>query len=215
MRSPITYCIAFMAMTLSPIAAFATGMTPLKQMPAGEYTLDETHASLHFKVSHLGLSDYTARFTDFDASLTLNPEAPEKSVIKASVNPLSIKTDYPHPEKKDFDKKLAENESWFNGLKYPSVTFESTELTRMNATKGVMKGNLTMLGETKPVSFDVTFNGAYENKPFANVPAVGVSAIGTIQRSEWGFSTYVPNIGDEVKIMMELEFHKVTGETSD
>lgn len=211
MRSLFIYLTALMALIMIPAIASATGMTPLKQLPDGDYVLDKSHASLHFKVSHLGLSNYTARFTDFESTLTLDPAAPENSTITASVNPLSIETDYPKPEEKDFDKKLSEDEHWLNGLKFSKITFESTKLTRINANTGTLEGNLTMLGVTKPVSFDVTLNGAYENKPFANVPALGVSASGTIKRSEWGFDTYVPNIGDDVEIIMELEFHKAAG----
>ncbi len=196
------------AMIFLPTLAFATGMTPLKQMPAGEYELDPTHASLVFKIDHIGLSHYTARFTDFSAELTLDPKDPTQSKLTASINPLSITTHYPNSEKKDFDKELATGEQWFNSGKFPKVTFTMTSLEANGENRGIMKGDMTMLGVTKPVTFDVQYNGAYESKPFANVPALGFSATGRIERSQWGLDTYVPNIGDEVEIIMELEFHK-------
>ena len=208
MRSLFTSLIVLMMLIFVPAVSYATGMTPLKQMPEGEYVLDETHSSLVVKIDHIGLSKYTMRFTDFEAKLLLNPTEPEKSTITASVNPLSIKTEYPHSGEKDFDKKLSEGEEWLNGLKFPHITFTATKLGGIEGNKGVMTGDLTMLGETNPVTFNVTLNGAYENKPFANVAALGVSANAVIQRSQWGFSTYVPQIGDEVEIILELEFHK-------
>lgn len=182
--------------------------TPLAEMPAGEYELDKTHASLIWKVSHLGLSDYTARFTDFDATIQLNPENLTQSQVQATINPMSVKTDYPHPEKKDFDAKLAKGEGWFNAEAYPEITFVSKNLEKTGETTGTMTGDLTFLGVTKPVTLDVTFNKAMQEHPFAGKPALGFSAEGSLKRSEWGMDTYLPNIGDHVKILIEAEFFK-------
>ncbi len=177
-------------------------------VPAARYELDKSHSSIHFKVKHLGLSNYTARFTDFTINLGFDMDNPEASKVIATVNPNSIKTDYPFPNKKNFDKFLSQNENWFNSKKFPKITFNSTKIKRTSAQKGIMEGNLTMLGVTKPAKFKVTFNGSYKNKPFSNVPALGFSAIGKIKRSDWGFDTFVPSIGDEVEIIIETEFHK-------
>lgn len=186
--------------------------TPYAQMPAGVYELDETHASLTWKVSHLGLSDYTARFTSFDAHIDFNPEKPESSVVKASIDPTSIRTDYPYAEKKDFDKKLAQGEEWFNAGQFPQIEFKSTAIERTGDNSGVMTGDLTFMGVTKPVSLYVTFNGAMAKQPFSQKPTLGFSAKGSLKRSEWGMDTYVPNIGDEVELLIEAEFAKAETE---
>lgn len=191
-----------------PTLGQAAEMTPHTEMPVGVYVLDKTHASLTWKVSHLGLADYTARFTDFDATLDFNPTDPTQSTLNVSVNPMSVRTDYPNAEEKDFDAKLANDESWFNAGEYGEITFDSTAIEMTGENTGTVTGDLTLLGVTKPMTLDVTFNGAYENKPFANVPALGFSATGTMTRSEWGFDTYVPTIGDEVELLIEVEFHK-------
>ncbi len=197
-----------LGVSMAAVSAHAVN-TPVSDLPAGDYILDKTHTSISFKVKHMGLSNYTARFNDFDATLTLDPSDITKSALMASVNPLSIETDFQHhSDEKDFNKKLGENADWFNGLKFPEVTFKATNLVKTSDNTGTMTGDFTMLGMTKPVAFDVTFNGAYASKPFANVPAMGFSAVANIKRSEWGFDTYVPNIGDDVQIIIETEFHK-------
>ncbi len=183
-------------------------MTPYAEMPAGNYSLDKTHASLTWKVSHMGLSNYTARFTDFDADLIFNPEDPTKSTLKVSVNPLSIKTDYPNAEKKDFDKELSTGTDWLNGNEYGQISFKSKSMTMNDDQTGTVTGDLTFLGVTKRVTLDVTFNGAFKQKPFAGIPALGFSATTSIKRSEWGLDTYVPAIGDNVDIIIETEFNK-------
>ena len=196
---------SFLALLLVPMYAAATNYS---EMPKGVYSLDTTHASLIWKVSHLGLSNYTARFTDFDAQIDFVPSDIEKSVVTATINPLSIKTDYPYVEKKDFDKKLSGGKEWFNAAKFPKISFKSTELKQTSDTQGVMKGDMTLLGVTKQVEFNVTFNGAMLKQPFSKLPTLGLSATAMIKRSEFGFDTYVPNIGDQVEIIIEAEFAK-------
>ncbi len=179
-----------------------------QDMPAGLYRLDKTHASLTWKVSHLGLSNYTARFTRFDAEIDFKPQAPENSRVMVTIDPTSIETDYPYPEKKDFDKKLVQKAEWFNATKFPEIKFTSTAIEMTGENTAIMTGDLTFLGVTKSLSFSVTFNGAMKKQPFSKKPTVGFSATGSLKRSEWGMATYVPNIGDEVMLLIEAEFAK-------
>jgi polyisoprenoid-binding protein YceI len=65
---------------------------------------------------------------------------------------------------------------------------------------------LTFLGVTKPVTLDVTFNKALGQHPFANKPALGFTAEGSLKRSEFGMDTYIPQIGDEVDFIIQAEF---------
>ncbi len=65
-------------------------------------------------------------------------------------------------------------------------------------------GNLTMLGVTKPLTLDVTFNQKGQNF-MTKAPTVGFSATGVIKRSDWGMNFGVPNISDEVPIVIEAE----------
>lgn len=182
--------------------------TPYSEMPSGVYNLDETHAQLVWRVSHLGLSNYTARFTSFDADLTFDPENPVKSKLTVTVDPTSITTDYPYPEKKDFDAKLVNGKEWFNAGEFAQIKFESKEIEITDKNTGKMTGHLTFLGVTKPLTLDVTFNGAMANQPFSNKPTLGFSATGSMKRSDWGMETYVPSIGDEVQLLIEAEFTK-------
>lgn len=182
--------------------------TPLSEMPAGIYVADPAHTSVTFKVNHLGLSNYTARFAKVEAEVDFNPATPTASKLKVSIDPTSVRTDYPTPEEKDFDKKLGTDAAWLNATKFPTITFASTAIEKTGDTTGKLTGDLTFLGVTKPVTLDVTFNGAYAKAPFSEIPALGFSAQGKIKRSDWGFDTYVPNIGDDVELIIETELHK-------
>lgn len=183
-------------------------MTPLEQMPAGVYTLDKTHASVTWKVSHLGLSRYTARFSKIDATLTLDVKAPAKSQLVATVYPTSIVTDFPLLSETDFDQVLATGKEWFHADRFPEIRFVSQRIELTGKNTGKVFGDLTLLGRTKPLVLDVVFNGAYQSKFLTNVPAIGFSATASLKRSDWGLSTLIPVVGDKVDIMIEAEFDK-------
>lgn len=202
----LKFLVLAAAILFIPVTANAQADTPFGKMPAGLYKLDKGHASLTWKVSHLGLSDYTARFTRFDAGLNLDPANPANSSVSVTVDPTSIETDYPFPEKKDFDAKLVSDESWFNAGTFPSIEFKSTAVEVTGENTGKITGDLEFLGVTKPLTLDVVFNGAFAMQPFSKKPALGFSATGTLKRSEWGMGTYVPNIGDDVELLIEVEF---------
>lgn len=198
---------AILASMALAIPAHAQDASP-GTMPAGIYVSDETHTSVTFKISHMGLSHYTARFAKAEAELNFDPADPTKSSVKASVDPTSIRTDYPYPEKKNFDQELATGADWLNAGKFTSITFNSTRIEKTGDTTGKMYGDLTMLGVTKPVALDVTFNGAYAQHPMTKAPAMGFSAHGSLKRSDFGMTNFLPMIGDDVEVMIEIEFKK-------
>lgn len=186
--------------------AVATAIVPAHaQVPAATYKLDPTHASVTWKVKHMGLSNYTARFTKIDATLTFDPANKAASKLNVRIDPKSIRTDYPFPDKVDFDTKLAMGEEWFNAGEFGSITFTSTKVEMTGDNTAKVTGDLTLLGVTKPVVLDAVLNGAIEH-PITKKPAVGFSATGTIKRSEFGMMKYIPMIGDEVQLLIETEF---------
>lgn len=180
--------------------------TPVNGMPSGLYKLDNTHASITWKVSHLGLSNYTARFTDFDIDLMFDAQDPVRSKVKATIDPTSIETDYPTPEKKDFDAQLVNDAGWFNAVQFPKIMFLSNKVEKTGERTGKVMGTLDFLGVKKPIILDVTFNKAIGNHPFANKPAIGFSATGSLKRSDFGMTKYLPQIGDKVDVIIEAEF---------
>lgn len=202
---------ALLIAAVMPITAFAEDTKSparLEGIPSGEYVMDNTHASLVWKINHFGLSNYTARFGQFDAKLDFDAQNPQNSSLSVTINPLSIKTGHPEDHKTDFDAKLSLGEAWFNGNKFPEITFEATGITKTGADTGTITGDLSMLGISKPVSFNVTLNGAFTKHPIAGDAALGFSGHGVLNRSEWGITNYIPNLADEVEFFIEVEFHK-------
>ena len=88
---------------------------------------------------------------------------------------------------------------------FPEMAFSSTAV-ELTGSGWQVTGDLTLHGVTKPVTLDVTFNGAGEN-PILKQEQLGFSAHGTIKRSEFGIRQYVPMVGDEVDLTIESELH--------
>lgn len=198
--------LAFFIISLAGCASWVFAKSPFTELPTGNYQVDLSHASIVWKVSHLGLSNYVARFADFDAAIDYDSNNIEKSTVTASINPMSIQTAYPNAVEKDFNEVLATEKGWFNAGKFTSIDFTSTSIDMTGEKTAVMLGDLTFLGVTKQVSLDVVFNGAMLRQPFSGKATMGFSATTRITRSDFGMSKYVPNIGDKVDVMIEGEF---------
>lgn len=203
-------------LTLAPLAAFAAlGLSScltatqstqaLQSLGTGSYHMEKAHSSLIWRLKHMNLSYYTARFTDFDTSLEFDPKNPGASHVKAIINPLSVQAD--HPTDKDWDRKIGED--FLDGVKFPQIVFESKKIDVTGEFTGKVTGDLSFLGVTKPVTLDVTFNGA---APVAALyqgrSAVGFSAHATFKRSDFGLTRYSSLVGDDVEIIIECEFTK-------
>lgn len=180
-------------------------------IPAGVYRLEPTHAILQWSVPHMGLSNYHARFTKYDATVTLDPANLEASKVALTIDPTGIATDYAgdyattHKDTgfKSWDEEVSKSERFLNSGKFPVITFNSTKVERSGDRTAKVTGDLTFLGVTKPVTLDVTLIGELANHPLARVPAFGVKAEGQIKRSDFGVKA---GPQDVVKILFDGEF---------
>lgn len=181
------------------------------KVPAGAYTLDKSHASLIFKVDHLGFSNYTARFKRFDAQLQFDPQNLAASKLTAVIDARSLETDFPDPAKLDFNATL-QNEQWLDTAKFPDITFRSTKITVTGPNAMRIAGEMTLHGVTRPVTLQATYNGGYAGHPMDPHARIGFSAHGSLKRSEFGVSYGIPapgtklGVGDEVQVIIETEF---------
>jgi polyisoprenoid-binding protein YceI len=90
-----------------------------------------------------------------------------------------------------------------NSVKFPQATFTSTAISKTGDKTGRMTGNLTFMGLTKPVTFDVTYVGN-RNDPRLQKHKIGFQAIGSFKRSDFGVAVGGP-MADEVKLEINAE----------
>jgi len=197
MRAAVLGILASLAFVQAPRAEPAS--TDPAKAPAGTYELDKRHASLIAKVAHLGgFSRYTMRFTGLEGRFTYDPANWQASKLTVTIDPRSIDTEDP-----GFNKQVA---GYFDPEKYPAITFTTTSASGENG-KGVVTGDLTFHGVTKPVSLDVAFNGSGPGMLGAGT-RMGFSGSGRIKRSDFGVTAVRAFAGDDVDLSFEIEFVK-------
>ena len=185
----------FAATAAAALLAAAPFAAPAR---AADYTIDPTHTHILFTVNHLGFSNMIGLFTDMAGTFSFDP-----ANIAASKVAVTIKTDSLSTQLavRDGDLKGAD---WFNVTEFPEMKFVGTSFAKVSDTTGTIAGNLTLLGVTKPVTLNVTFNKA-GLRPTDKKQAAGFSATGKFKRSDFGMKTYIPYIGDEVSLIIETE----------
>ena len=206
------FAVPAAAAVLSLVLASAATGADIKA-PQGTYKNDPYHSSLTFKILHMGLSNYTARFTKFDATLELDPAKLSSSSVTVNIDPTSVRTDYSGDFKaghkdspyKTFDEEITRDGKYLNADKFSTITFKSTKVVQTGNTLKVT-GDLTFLGVTKPVTLTGSVVGSVQKHPFTGKGVVGFSAAGTIKRSDWGMTGTQAFLGDDVTIIFEGEF---------
>ena len=179
------------------------------ELPAGTYQLDPAHASLVFRVSHLGMSAYTAGFGTFDARLEFDPADPANSKVTATIDPRSLRL----PSPPDGFLATLLGPEWFDAESFSEIAFASSEVEITGPTTARITGDLTLHGVTLPVALDATFNGGYGDHPMdPSGSRIGFSAEGSLERSAFGMGFGVPapgtalGVGDLVTFSIEAEF---------
>ena len=169
--------------------------------PSGTYTAESTHAYIAFSYSHQGYSNPILRWKKFDGTLELDSANPEKSSLTVSIPSDAIDSGVAK-----FDEHLV-SADFFDAANHPTITFKSTDMKQIYTGTGRVTGDLTIKGNTKPITLDVKLNKV--GKHFrSGKDMFGISATGNLKRSEYGVDKYAP-MGDDVKLMIEVEFQKV------
>jgi polyisoprenoid-binding protein YceI len=204
----IAVAVLAASLVVLPVAQAKPKAATQTDAPAGTYKLDKAHASLTFRVNHIGFSNYTAHFSDFDATLQLDPKHPEKSSVVAKVKVPSLTL--PTPPKGFLDELLGKQ--WLDAALTPEMTFTSTRVKLKGRDVATITGDLTLHGVTHPVTLEAKFNGGYAGNEYEPNARIGFSAHGKLNRSDFGVSYGIPapgstmGVSDNVDIIIEAEF---------
>ncbi len=169
-----------------------------KAAPAGVYKLDPRHASATVKLAHMGLSHYTMRFDTIAGSYTYDPTHPTATQISVTIDPKSVDTADPK-----FNEEIADK--FLDAGKFPTITFTSTRIIQGAGDRGEVEGVLDFHGVKKPVTLHVTYRGFVE---MMKQQRMGFSGEAMFKRSDFGATSYIPVVGDEITLLVEVEFVK-------
>lgn len=191
MKKTTGFLMAAIAFTV--FAAFTAFQTPWKN--------DKAHSQLLFTVTHLGVSDVSGSFNDFDVTVQSSKSDFSDAVFELSAKTASIDT---RVEARNNHLKSAD---FFDAEKYPELHFKSTAIKSAGKNKFKLTGDLTLHGITKPVTLDLVYRGQTEN-PMSKKATAGFQVSGVIKRSDFKFGEKfpAPMISDEVTIKADGEF---------
>ncbi len=182
--------------TLLAVSALALSLAASAQA-AETYKLDPYHTQVVWSINHFGFSNPSGKFASIDGTLILDEAKPENSKVEATITIANLFTGI---------EKLNEHllgDTFFDAKKFPTATFASDKVEVTGKDTAKVTGNLTLHGVTKPVVLDVTLNKIGEN--MMHKKTAGFSASTTLKRSDFGISSYLPGLGDDVKIGIESE----------
>lgn len=178
-------------------AGVSCGARDASLAPAGTYAVDPSHTSVVARVSHIGYSYSTFRFGRPSGELIWNPADPAQSRLTVNVETSSIETPVP-----GFAQQLT-GTGFLNTKAFPQATFTSTAFRPVDATHGQVDGQFSLLGKTRPVTFDVELVGA--GAGFFGKPRIGVQAHATLKTAEFGLP---PTLGAGIDLVIDAEFEK-------
>lgn len=176
------------------IATVAPGLT------AGTWNIDPAHSEVTFAIRHL-MSKVRGTFTEFSGSIEVAEDA-AKSTAAAEIKMASLDT-----RNADRDAHVRSSDV-LDVENHPTMSFVTTGV-RSEGGENYLDGELTIRGVTRPVSFEVEFNGVGED-PWGGTRA-GFTASTTINRKDWGIEFNVPLkgdkalLGDKVDIQLEVQ----------
>lgn len=185
--------------SLPPFLATAALAAALAAAPAraAEYGVDPDHSFIQFRTQHLGFSWLAGRFNRFDGSLTYDPAAgPAAQAIRVTIDAASLDTN--HAER---DKHLRGGD-FFDVERFPTVTFVSTGFAG-GAGGGTLTGDLTLLGVTRSIAFDVRLIGEGDD-PWGGYRA-GFEGTYVLKRRDFGMAYDLGPAAEDVEIHLMIE----------
>lgn len=180
-------------------ASFAMLVLAAAPLSATTYTLEADYTQCVFRWNHLGFSNPAAQISQGQGTLEFDPADPMRASVDVTLQLASLNTGVPA-----LDEHLR-SEDFFEVAKFPTARFRSTKV-EPGAGKDRLRvtGELNLHGVTKPVTLDVTVLKVGAN-PRTELPTVGFEATAVLKRSDFGLGAYVPQVGDEIRVLISSQ----------
>jgi len=166
------------------------------------WKFDPYHTQVEFSAKHLGMMTVRGHFAEVTATGDIDVEQPERSTIEATINTASIRT---HNEQRDNDLRAS---NFLEVEKYPTMSFKSTRIEPAGQDRFTLTGDLTIKGNTRPVTLAVVKYGEFNDPAMGH--RIGYAAEGQINRQDFGmrFEAMLDGkfiVSNEIQINIEGE----------
>jgi len=182
-------------------ATLAAGLPVAVAADMARYELDPEHTVVAFMVGHVGYAKVLGQFTEVSGHFMYDKDANELGEVRVSVPIRSVETF------QDARDEHIASADFLWADEQPEMVFTADGGQAQTDTTGTVTGDLAFRGQSNPVTLQVTLNKVAEY-PFGHGrETVGISARGTLDRSEWGMTYAIDNglVGDTVELIIETE----------
>jgi polyisoprenoid-binding protein YceI len=200
-QRPVKVLLRALVLTATLGGALASHAEPVR------YELDPDHLTIAFLVEHLGYAKTLGAFLVGSGGFTFDAVTGELGDVRVGVTTSSVST---HHEARD---RHLRSDDFLASDTHPEMLFTATGATRTGERTFTINGELTLLGVRRPLTLEARWNKSAPYPIPPRVEVMGVSARGTLQRSDFGMGYGVADglVGDEVQILIELEARRVEG----
>lgn len=174
----------------------ATSLT-LQPAVAATYVIDSSHTYPVFEIDHLGFSNQRGQFDETSGIVELD-EMAQTGRIEVSINTASL--DSGHAQRDE----ILKGAEWFDSARHPQMRYRSSRLVFNNGRLAQVEGELTLRGITRPVRLDIMRYKCGLNLA-ARKRGCGADAVGVLKRSEFGMIKGLPFVGDDVRLLIQIE----------
>lgn len=171
------------------------------------WNVDTVHSTIGFTVRHMMISNVKGTFNDFDGTIEADPEDLTDASIEFKIDASSVDT-----RMGGRDDHLR-SDDFFDAENHPNITFTATDIKQKLKDRYDMTGDFTIRGTTKPVTFDITFEGVAKD-PMSGDEAAGFTGTTKINRKDFGLTwnaaleTGGVVVGEDIKINIEIQLRK-------
>jgi polyisoprenoid-binding protein YceI len=166
------------------------------------WTIDPNHSTLGFAVKHMKFTTVHGRFDDFDGAIRFDPDDLANSRVDVTIQTASVDTGV---GPRDADLR---SEKFFDVEHFPVATFRSTDIEG-DAERFTVHGELTIKGNTRPITLDAEYQGRDVNP--SGIEVAGFAATGKLNRKDYGLGWNQALesggvlVGDEIKLSFEIQ----------
>lgn len=160
------------------------------------YEIQQNTSTIKFRVDG-PFGEVWGSFHDFEGSFIMQNNGANNQSAVVNINTESLHAD------RTFIKAMLKSEKFFNVERFPSMRFVGGSFEWFNDKNAVLKGHLTINNITRPIAFYVELVKPNITNPYPK--HITVKAETTIKRSEFGISTLLPAVSDNVNLFMNID----------
>jgi len=161
------------------------------------FTIDAGASSVDAKVAFMGIGNRKALFPAVRGTVALTPDAMDRINLDVIIDATQLRAD------DSLTTNRLKGDAFFNVAKYPTVRFQGTDLSMATQTSGIVRGNLTARGVTRPVTLNVSFSAPPSTTSLKE--PIRLTGVTTINRKDFGMPAYSLIVGKKVTISIRTK----------